>query len=88
MIVFRALAGEAKSFAESELEDILGTVLQSAQTTMGFVGGTIFAVGMFFLFFPVIVNLYGILDSTVGILTGASDRGGMGPGGLPEIVIT
>jgi hypothetical protein len=88
MIVFRALAGEAKSFAESELEDILGTVLQSAQTTMGFVGGTIFAVGMFFLFFPVIVNLYGILDNTVGILTGASDRGGMGPGGLPEIVIT
>lgn len=87
MAVFHALAG----MAVSEAEEILGSILESAvmatQSAFGFMGGTLMMLGLFIISFPILVNLYGIIDSTLGVLTGRTDEA-MQMFGIPDIIIT
>ena len=87
MAIFHDLAGTAVS----EAEEILGNLLQNAmtafQSTFGFIKGTLMMTGAFILLFPILVNLYAIIDSTVGVLTGKTDKA-MAIWGIPEIIIT
>lgn len=87
MAIFHELA----QTAVSEAEEILGNLLQSAMTafqnTFGFFQGTLMAVGAFILLFPILVNLYALIDSTLGVLTGKTDKA-MAEWGIPDIIIT
>ena len=87
MAIFHDLAGTAVS----EAEEILGNLLQSAmtafQSTFGFMKGTLMMMGAFIILFPILVNLYGIIDSTLGVLTGRTDEA-LAIWGIPDIIIT
>lgn len=87
MAVFHELAQDAKSMAEEILGDFLQGALTAAQDTFGFFQGTLMMIGAFLFLFPILVNLYGIIDSSLGVLSGKTDEG-MAIWGIPEIIIT
>lgn len=91
MKIFNQLANEAVNIAQEELEAILSGMMEASMVAMGggqtfgsFLGGLGLFIGLGILLFPLLVNLYGILDSTFGALTKGSSSGGL----LPEIIIT
>jgi hypothetical protein len=45
------------------------------------------AVGAFILLFPILVNLYALIDNTLGVMTGKTDEA-MATWGIPDIIIT
>lgn len=89
------IAQEALTEAQEELESILTDMMNAAMSvasgggnamtaTWGqFFGGLAIFTLMFIVLFPVLVNLYGIMDS----LSFKNDYGG-GGGGFPEVIIT
>lgn len=99
MRVFHSIARDLQSEAQAELEELLSGMMNSAMSMMSgggnmfsaswgqFFGGLAMMAGMFFLFFPLLVYTYGIIDSTIGALTGKDDRS-MEMFFMPEIIIT
>lgn len=87
MAIFHQLAGTAVSEAQEFLGNILQDTMTAFQSTFGFMEGTLMAVGAFILLFPILVNLYAIIDSTLGGLTGKTDSA-MAEWGIPDIIIT
>lgn len=87
MAVFHELAQDAKSMAEEILGDFLQEALVASQDTFGFFQGTLMMIGAFIFLFPILVNLYGIIDNSLGVLSGKTDEG-MAIWGIPEIIIT
>ena len=53
----------------------------------GFLGGLALFIGLAFLLFPIMVNLYGIMDSLFNPLTGGGSFA-QGDGFIPEVIIT
>lgn len=89
----------AISEAQDELEAILSSLMEASMAMAGSSGGMggMFSMGwgQFFMglaifaaitiiLFPILVNVYAIIDS----LSYKSDSGGGGGGGLPEVIIT
>lgn len=87
MEIFHELANLAQSTAEEMLEGLLQSAMTAFQSTFGFWRGMLAMVGAFILLFPILVNLYAIIDSTLGVLTGRTDRA-IAEWGIPEIIIT
>ena len=87
MAVFHDLAGAAVSEAEEILGDSLQSAMSAFQSTFGFMKGILMMTGAFILLFPILVNLYGIIDSTLGAITGRTDEAMM-IWRIPEITIT
>ena len=103
-------AQEALDFAQEELEAILSSMMEASMSAFGghfspggmgsmsfgsWLGGMATFALMFIILFPVLVNLYGIMDTIGNALTGggsyADNRGGGGFGGggfVPEVIIT
>lgn len=95
MAVFHSLAGEAVSTAQEELEDILSSLMEASMRIAGggqswgqFFGGLAMFAILSIILFPVLVTLYGILDSTIGMLTGRTHDRAMELDGLPDVIIT
>ena len=89
---FRALAGEALSQAQEELYDICNSIIEAAKATisdgsfMGDMGGILMGAAVMWLMFPLLVNLYGIIDT---LSPGDQNFGGGGVGGSAvQIIIT
>lgn len=89
---FVSLAGEAQDEAQAELEELLMAMQQATMSAFGttpmgggppgaFLAGTVAFVVLFMVLFPVLVNLYGIMDTLASALGG-------GGGGMPDIIIT
>jgi len=63
------LAGEALSQAQEELKDMCQAVIDSATeafgdgTLLGDMGGMLIGAAMLWLAFPILVNLYGIMET-------------------------
>lgn len=87
MAIFHEIAGDAKSTAEEMLGDLLQSAMTAFQSTFGFMQGTLMMIGAFIVLFPILVNLYAIIDSTLGALTGKTDDA-MSAWGIPDIIIT
>lgn len=66
---FQVLAGEALSQAQEELKDMCQAVIDSATeafgdgTLLGDMGGMLIGAAMLWLAFPILVNLYGIMET-------------------------
>lgn len=95
MTVFHSLAGEAVSEAQEELEEILGSLMEASMSIAGggqswgqFFGGLAMFVILSLILFPILVNLYGIMDSTLGVLTGRTRDRAIEQYGFPDIIIT
>lgn len=93
------IASQALSDAQEELQDILSDMMQAAMSaatgggnmysaTWGqFFGGMALFAMAFILFFPILVNLYGIIDTlSPGSYNDYGSHGG--GGGYPEVIIT
>ena len=96
-----AAAQQSLNDAQEELTDMLSEMMAAAMSavtgggniasaTWGqFFGGlALFTVAMI-LFFPILVNLYGIMETfNLGSYNDSGSRGGGGGGGYPEVIIT
>lgn len=99
-------AQEALNVAQEELEAILSAMMEASMSAFGggaspqgmagmswgqwFGGMATFAL-MFIVLFPVLVNLYGIMDTIGNAFTGGgsyADNRGSGGGFVPEVIIT
>ena len=95
---FYELAGEAMDEAQDILQDMVEDVIASAQEAMGGgeeggfmeeMGGALLGGLMMLLMFPLLVNLYGILQAfNVNASFGSRGRGSGGGGGAVEVIIT
>lgn len=88
LAAFQALAGEAVDEAQREMEDILQGMIDaftaSAETMGDFLGGLAMAAVAYIILFPILVNLYGIMES----LTGDKNVGYGGISSMVDIIIT
>lgn len=103
--VFIEGANEAYEWAQEELQDMIDEVIseyEEEQFAMGagfggggeslgsMLAGAAMAAALFFLFFPVLVIGYGIVDTIKTAFTGEESGGSRSGGGyyMPEVIIT
>ena len=88
---FVALAGEAVSFAQEEMEQILSDIMDAwmevmggNESLLGWAEGMFMTILTFIVLYPILLIIYGILD-TIGSAMGLGDSD---VGGMPIIEIT
>jgi len=95
--VFGEGATEAYDWAQEEMQNLIDDVISAAQEAamaeMGpdfgsYMIGTLAAVALLFIAFPLLVNLYGIMDTIGNSMTGGGSYANFGSGSSVDIIIT